>query len=86
MCPNLLAGANNRRIDWFGFNTLNVNLTAAAGFEAQSATSYSDVHSGTLVSEREVLMQHCVQISCGDYKAIAAMNPPDVVCMRNESV
>jgi len=41
------------------FNILNVNLTAAAGFEAQLATSYSDVHSGTLVSEREVLMQLC---------------------------
>ena len=42
------------------FNILNVNLTAAAGFEVQSATTYSDVHSGgTLVSEREVLMQLC---------------------------
>ena len=41
------------------FNILNVNLTAAAGFEAQSATSYSDVHSGTLISDREVLMELC---------------------------
>lgn len=68
---SLLALANDRKVTFFGFSVLNVNLTAGTAstattkqqhqkkLELQDATTYPDSMTGSISGQREIPMELC---------------------------